>query len=300
MKNYEIKIEPTSNPSIVKFEANHFLTDHSSFEFENIDAAKKSPLAQQLFYLPFVKRIFIAQNFVAIDKYDIVTWADVQEEVALQIKEYLNSGQEVVQESTVSNKKLPVTIYAESTPNPSVQKFVANKKLVLQTYEIKNIDEAKTAPLAQALFQFPFVKEIFFDENYISITKHDMVEWNDISAEIREFLRTYLEQGKPVLDDHSAPSMHTKTDTVIDVGSLDSISQEIIAILEEHVKPAVASDGGNIAFSSYDQNTKAVHVVLQGACSGCPSSTVTLKNGIETMLKEMLPGKIERVTAVNG
>lgn len=300
-KNFKIKIEATSNPSIVKFEANYFLTQHTSYEFENIDQAKNAPIAQQLFYLPFVKRVFIAQNFVAIDKYDIVEWADVQEEVAEQIEKYLNSGQPIIQENTETSKKIAVTVYAESTPNPAVLKFVANKKLVTSGHEFKNIDEAKEAPLAQKLFHFPFVKEVYIDENYISISKYDMADWNDITQEIREFLRSYLEQGKEIL---SANATVTKSEVEkqadIDFEKLDDVSKDIINIIEEYIKPAVASDGGNILFDSYDPQSRAVKVVLQGACSGCPSSTFTLKNGIENMLKEMLKDKVESVEAING
>ncbi len=297
---FEIKIETTSNPGIVKFEANYFLTQHTSYEFDNIDQAKESPLAQQLFYLPFVKRIFIAQNFIAIDKYDIVEWADVQDEVAEQIKNYLNSGQPVITETT-TQKKLAITIYAESTPNPGVLKFVANKKLVTAGHEFKNIDDAKEAPLAQELFHFPFVKEVYISENYISISKYDMAEWNDITQEIREFLRDYLEKGKPVLSDNATAVKSNITEqTDIDFEKLDDTSKDIVNIIEEYIKPAVASDGGNILFDSYDPESKAVKVILQGACSGCPSSTFTLKNGIESMLKEMLKDKVETVEAING
>ncbi|AXT61168.1 NifU family protein [Aquimarina sp. AD10] len=299
-KNFEIKIEATSNPSIVKFEANYFLTQHTSYEFENIDQAKSSPLAQQLFYLPFVRRVFIAQNFVAIDKYDIVEWSDVQDEVAAQIKTYLDSGQEVITE-TETVKKTAITIYAESTPNPAVLKFVANKKLVTAGHEFKSIDDAKEAPIVQELFHFPFIKEVYIDENYISINKYDMADWNDITIEIREFLRNYLEQGKEVL---SANATTSKTETEqqadVDFEKLDDVSKDIVNIIEEYIKPAVASDGGNILFDSYDPESKGVKVVLQGACSGCPSSTFTLKNGIENMLKEMLKGKVEYVEAING
>ena len=300
MNSTEIKVVPTANDAIVKFEADYFLTQHSSHEFDNIDQANNSPLAQQLFHLPFVKRIFIAQNFVAIDKYDIVTWADVQQEVADQIKTYLNDGGIVISETT-SPKKVPVTIYAESTPNPNVLKFVANKKLVLNAFEFKNIDEAKEAPLAQELFHFPFVKELFMDENYISISKYDMAEWNDITPEIREFIRNYLEQGKPIVTDNATASQQqTTAQEAVAFENLDDTSKEIVNILEEYVKPAVAGDGGNIMFESYDPASKTVKVILQGACSGCPSSTITLKNGIETMLKEMLQGKVTTVEAVNG
>ncbi|MEW7293105.1 NifU family protein [Aquimarina sp. 2304DJ70-9] len=299
-KNFEIKIEATSNPGIIKFEANYFLTQHTSYEFENIDQAKNSPLAQQLFYLPFVKRVFIAQNFVAIDKYDIVEWSDVQEEVAEQIKNYLNSGQTVITEAE-TNKKVPITIYAESTPNPAALKFVANKKLVTTGHEFKNIDEAKEAPLAQELFHFPFVKEVYIAENYISIIKYDMADWNDITIEIREFLRNYLEQGKEVLSANAAISKkEVEKQADVDFEKLDDVSKDIINIIEEYIKPAVASDGGNILFDSYDPESKGVKVILQGACSGCPSSTFTLKNGIENMLKEMLKDKVEYVEALNG
>ncbi len=299
-KNFEIKIEPTSNPGITKFEANYFLTQHTSYEFENIDQAKNSPLAQQLFYLPFVKRVFIAQNFVAIDKYDIVEWKDVQEEVAEQIKNYLNSGQPIIIESE-TGKKVPITIYAESTPNPAVLKFVANKKLVTTGHEFKNIDDSKEAPLVQELFHFPFVKEVYIDENYISISKYDMADWNDITLEIREFLRGYLEQGKEVLSANATVVKdEVEKQANDDFEKLDDVSKDIVNIIEEYIKPAVASDGGNILFDSYDPESKTVKVILQGACSGCPSSTFTLKNGIENMLKEMLKDKVATVEAING
>ncbi len=302
MSDFTISIQPTTKPTIVKFEANKFLTQHESFEFHNIEEAGRSPLAQQLFHLPFVKTVYIAQNFVALEKYNIVHWKDVQQEIADQIQAFLNKGGVVVTPSEKENQKIPVTVYAESTPNPTVMKFVANKKLVLQSVEFKNIDEAKNAPLAKELFHFPFVKEVFLDDNYISISKYDIAEWEDITSEIREFIRSYLEQGKEVLSDDHVTSTQTATSEKSEIREvqLDDTSKEIVAILDEYIKPAVASDGGNIMFESYDANEKLVKVILQGACSGCPSSTFTLKNGIENMLKEMLQGRVERVEAING
>lgn len=302
MQNITIKIQPTAKPTIVKFEANKFLTKHESFEFHNIEEAQRSPLAQQLFHLPFVKTVYIAQNFVALEKYNIVHWKDVQQEIADQITSFINNGGVVVTPSNGELKKVPATVYAESTPNPTVMKFVSNKKLVLQTVEFKNIDDAKNAPLAKALFHFPFVKEVFIDENYLSIMKYDIAEWEDITAELREFIREYLEQGKDVLIEDTAqptPGSNEEKAPVREL-KLDDTSKEIVAILDEYIKPAVASDGGNILFESYDENEKLVRVILQGACSGCPSSTFTLKNGIETMLKEMMQGRVERVEAING
>lgn len=302
MSTYSINIQPTSNAAIVKFETNQFLTKHESFEFGNIEEASKSPLAQQLFHLPFVKTVFIAQNFIAIEKYNIVEWADVQEEVANQLLEYMNNGGEILkQDGETAAKKVPVTVYAESTPNPAAMKFVANKKLVISGVEFKNIDAAKDAPLAKQLFHFPFVKEVFIDENYISIHKYDIAEWNDITLELREFIRNYLQEGHEVLlKEHPKKTEEKAATETAPARELDDISQEVVNILDEYIKPAVASDGGNIVFDSYNPDTKTVKVILQGACSGCPSSTATLKNGIETMMRDMLHGQVEYVEAVNG
>lgn len=300
MSKYSISIKETNNPTIIKFEANSFLTEHESYEFNNIDEAKSSPLAQQLFYLPFVKKVYISSNFIAIERYNIVEWKDVKNEVATQIENYLNANGIVIEKGAAS-RKVPVTVYAESTPNPSVMKFVANKKLVTTMYEFTSIDEAKFSPLATELFHLPFVKSVFVDENFISITKYEIADWNDITLELREFIRNYIENGKEIVT-KGADTTLKKTPEQLDKNfdALDDISKEIVNILEEYVKPAVASDGGNIQFKSYNPESKNVQVILQGACSGCPSSTFTLKNGIENMLKEMLKDKINNVEAING
>lgn len=308
MEKITLKIEPTNNPTIIKFEANKFLTEQRSYEYKNIDEADNSPLAQQLFYLPFVKTVFISGNFIGIERYNIVEWEDVQEEVAAQIDTYLNQGQPaVIEAANSSTKKLPITVYAESTPNPSVMKFVANKILVPQVFEFKNIDEATESPLAKALFNFPFVKEVFMDENYLSVTKFDVADWNDITMEIREFITNHIAGGGEIVTGKAKGAAAPVTGQVKQPGvsaqpieELDDTSQQIVNILEEYVKPAVASDGGNIMFESYDEESKTVKVILQGACSGCPSSTFTLKNGIETMLKNMLQDKVNEVVAING
>ncbi|WP_034919310.1 NifU family protein [Gillisia sp. CAL575] len=309
MNKYTINIEPTSNPAIVKFETNQFLTRHESFEFGNIEEAQKSPLAQQLFHLPFVKTVFIAQNFIAIEKYNIIEWADVQEEVSEQLLDFLNNDGVILKtedNTTSTSKKVPVTVYAETTPNPSVMRFVANKKLVIAPTEFKNIDATANAPIARELFNFPFVKEIFIDENYISINKYDIANWDEIAMELREFITKYIQDGKDIVLKETlktpaeADQGSEQTNPSVSTENLDPVSKQVIDILEEYIKPAVASDGGNIMFDSYNEETKTVKVVLQGACSGCPSSTATLKNGIETMMRDMLAGKVEYVEAVNG
>ena len=306
MSRFNIEISKTSNPNIVKFTANSFLTRASSYEFKNIDEAKPSPLAQQLFYLPFVKTVYISQNFIAIEKYNIVAWEDVQQEVADSILEYLNAGKPAILEQNAT-KKVPVSIYAESTPNPSVMKFVANKPLATGTFKFKNLDDAVHSPLAKALFSFPFVKEIFISANYVSVMKYNVAEWQEISMELREFIRKFIEDGKPVLNDEILNATNVTENGILEKKSspktekeYSALEKEIISILEEYVKPAVASDGGHILFDSFQEDTKTVKVILQGACSGCPSSTITLKNGIETMLKEMLHGQVNQVVAING
>jgi Fe-S cluster biogenesis protein NfuA len=144
----------------------------------------------------------------------------------------------------------------------------------------------------------------------VSVTKYNVVEWMEVSNELRSFIRTFIEEGNAVFNDaflQSEKEIVTANDqNKIDVSqekkdkAYTSIEQEIVDILDEYIRPAVASDGGHIAFDSYQKDTKTVHVILQGACSGCPSATVTLKNGIQTMLKEMMPGRVETVAAVNG
>ncbi|MEX0313010.1 MAG: NifU family protein [Allomuricauda sp.] len=298
MKEYNITVVPTNNPKIIKFEANQFLAK-GNYELKNIDEAKNSPLAQQLFYLPFIKTVYISGNFIALERFDIVEWEDVKDEVAQQLVEYLNHGQPVILEEEVQ-KKQPITVYAEVTPNPGVMKFVSNKKIVPATYEFKNIDEAKDSPLAQELFHFPFVKEVFLDENYVSVTKFDITEWDTVTMEVREFIRDFLANGKEVISAESIQKSKESASQNQAQTAYDDTSKQIIDILDEYVKPAVASDGGNILFQSYEADSKTVNVILQGACSGCPSSTFTLKNGIETMLKNMLGDKVNEVVAING
>ncbi len=300
MKEYSITVKQTNNPAVLKFETNHFITKNNNYEFQNIDEAKNSPLAQQLFYLPFIKTVYISGNFIGLERFDIVEWADVKDEVAQQLVDYLNSGEAVVIEET-QGKKVPVTVYAEVTPNPAVMKFVSNIRIVPTPFEFKNIDEAKDSKLASQLFQLPFVKEVFFDENYVSVSKFDVAEWDDITMQLREFVREFLANGNEVVSENSISLKSTEsTNAPLNNDSLDDTSKQIIDILEEYVKPAVASDGGNILFQSYEAESKTVNVILQGACSGCPSSTYTLKNGIETMLKNMMGDKVNEVVALNG
>ena len=287
---FQFTIAATNNPTRIRFVSNQPLGE-DEVDFDNVDDAGGFPLIQQLFYLPFVKHVRLTENWIEVERFDILEWPDVQDEVATQLADYLNQGGKVKMQA---NQKEVITVYAESTPNPATIKFVCSKRIVGEIYEAKNIGEAKNSPLVTELFHKAYIKEVFMDENFISITKYDIAEWDDIVHELREYLRDYIASNKVIVNE--VAKQKDKSQQTVHEGT----AKEIIQIIDQHIKPAVASDGGNIVFDSYDEESKAVQVILQGACSGCPSSTFTLKNGIEQLLRDMLPGKVEAVTAING
>ena len=260
--------------------------------FSDDSSAEQFPIVKQLFFLPFIKSVILDKHLILIEKLDFLEWKDVQEEVVEQIENFLNGGGLIFQ---IIN---PITIYAENTPNPSVIKFVANKKLVNVAHEFKDSKSASYCNIAKALFNHDFISEIYIDFNFISITISKEYSWENHIMEIREYILSFVRDGNEIID----PKFDIddiKVDKV-DFDKLDDISKEIAKLIDDQIKPAVASDGGNILFQSYDSDSLEVKVILQGACSGCPSSTYTLKNGIETMLKDYLPGKISNVVAING
>lgn len=260
--------------------------------FTDDSAAEQFPLVKQLFFLPFIKSITLDKHLILIEKLDFLEWKDVQDEVVEQIENFLNNG------GLIFNISNPITIYAENTPNPSVIKFVANKRLVNVAHEFKDIGNAKYCKIAATLFNHDFISEIYIDFNFISITIKNQYSWENHTMEIREFILSYIRDGNEIIDPKFDLENNIKES--IEFDKMDEISKEIAKLIDDQIKPAVASDGGNILFQSYDSDTLEVKVILQGACSGCPSSTFTLKNGIESMLKDYLPGKISNVVAING
>ena len=293
MNKYIIKFKETSRESELEFYSNIFLSE-KRIEFNKIEETSEFPLIQQIFYLPFIKKVILNKHSIYIEKLNILEWSDVQEEICSQIEEFLNNGG-IVSKNEIK-KVSPVSVYAESTPNPNAMKFVVNKKIVDDIFEFKSIEETLESPLAKSLFSFPLVKEVFLDFNFVSIIKKVEFNWEENVMEIREFIRSFIQDGNTIVFEENIKKVKTKKNNI----KIDNVSKEIIKIIDENIKPAVASDGGNILFESYDSETKKVNVILQGACSGCPSSTITLKSGIETMLKDMLPGMISEVNAING
>jgi len=186
-----------------------------------------------------------------------------------------------------------VNIYLEANPNPNSLKFVANSMLVEggQSFDFPDKGSAKEAPLASELFDYSHVKRVFYMSNFITVTKSDEVEWIEVQDELKGHIKNYLESGKPIL------SGETMDNTQESFGEEPEVIQKIKSILEEYIKPAVEMDGGAIGFDSFEEGV--VTVTLQGSCSGCPSSTLTLKAGIENLLKRMLPNDVQSVEAVD-
>lgn len=196
--------------------------------------------------------------------------------------------------------KVPVTVYAEMTPNPSTMKFVTNKHLLGtgDSAEFQSMNEAKGfSPLAEELFNLPFVNGVFIASNFITITKTDNLSWDFITMQLREFIRDWIGDGKEVLI--QMPSKDTRQETeekpkkVFEVSEYD---EAISDLLDQYVRPAVENDGGAIDYLGFDNGT--VSVLLKGSCAGCPSSTATLKGGIENLLKQHLP-EVKEVVAEN-
>jgi len=199
--------------------------------------------------------------------------------------------------------KKPVIIYAESTPNPSSMKFVANRLLLENgaTAQYLSKAEAKGSPLTIKLFEFPFVKAVFMAANFITVNKTDAVQWEEITLELRDFIRIYISDGNTIITE--LPKTEVAVDNTFTEkkevftehkAPENEIEVKIIEILEQYIRPAVEGDGGNITFKNYAEGI--VTVQLRGACSGCPSSTITLKAGIEALLKKMIPDVKEVVS----
>ena len=182
-------------------------------------------------------------------------------------------------------------LYTEQTPNPETLKFVMNRIIYKGIADFKNAEQAYNwSPFASALFDFPFVKGVYLCNNFVTITKESEMEWNDIMLELKEYIKSYVADSKPIILEgyQEYLDQHEKDNPVMQYNEADAeLVKRIKDLIETYVKPAVEMDGGNIEFKAYDQGI--VYVIMQGSCSGCPSSTVTLKAGIEGMLKRMIP-----------
>ncbi len=197
--------------------------------------------------------------------------------------------------------KSPVMLYTEQTPNPESLKFVTNKMLYKGTAEFVDEELAKKwSPMASEMYEFPYVKGVYVCNNFVTVTKEFNYAWDDIMLTLKDWIKKYVEAEKPVVNEGFAEEMEkimAEKEAKMYTGDMGEIVKKIKELIDTYVRPAVEMDGGNIEFKSFDKGV--VTVELQGSCSGCPSSTVTLKSGIEGMLKRMVP-EVKEVVAHNG
>lgn len=290
----EIIIEPTQNPKVMKFIADYNLIP-GSLELDRDSDISEIPLAQELFNYPFVERIFITANFVAVAKQDSVEWEHVAESLKNIIEDELLANPRIY----LQKRKEMYQIYSEMTPNPAVMKFISSKLLMDGFIEVKSREEADDVPLAKELFEaFDYVKEVYVSDNFVAVTRDDQFQWHEVMNPVRSFIAEFLQAGKTISNEE--PHQHENPVLKIINREYTNDEQKISDILNEYVAPAVENDGGKISLIEYDQENKTAKMLLQGACSGCPSSTATLKNGIQSILKQFVPELVENVEAVNG
>lgn len=190
---------------------------------------------------------------------------------------------------------IPVIIYTESTPNPNTLKFVINRPLYPNDFaEFESIEETDKAPLAKALFSIEQITSVYISNNFVSVAKDDFIDWYELMPKIKSFLKNYIENGLPIIAEDFVKPEKTATNTIFKNDS--DIEIKIKTALDKYVKPAVEMDGGNITFVSFIDGKLTVQ--LQGSCNGCPSSTVTLKQGIENIMKKFIP-EVQEVVAEN-
>lgn len=290
----KIIIEPTENPKVMKFVADYNLIP-GSVELDRDSDITEIPLAQELFNYPFIERIFITANFIAVAKQDTVEWEHVVESLKNIIEDELLANPRIY----LQKKKEMYQIYSEMTPNPAVMKFVSTQLLLEGFVEAKTIEEAEDIPLAKAIFEeFDFTNGVFISDNFVAVTKKVVVEWHEVMVPVRAFIAEYLQNGGKICN--IEPQKHENPVENLINREYTETEQKISDILNEYVAPAVEGDGGKISLMEYDAETKTAKMLLQGACSGCPSSTATLKGGIENLLKQFVPELVENVEAVNG
>lgn len=291
-----VYIDKTPNPNIFKFVCDRPITD-GAHEFTIHNQPVNSPVAKDLLQFPFITKVYITANFVAVEKNDTIEWEMAVNVIKEIVNKHLDAGTLLIEEVKPKEKSAE-SLYIEMTPNPDVMKFTANRTLYNGIAEARNKDEAQEIPLALALFEFDFVKEVFITDHYVSITKSSESDWNDIAVKIRDYIIDYLNSEKEIISSNYKNNANTADSN--ENREFSELENQIKEILAEYVIPAVAGDGGNIELIEFEENTKTARMLLQGACSGCPSSTLTLKQGIETLLKDMLPGQVEYVEAING
>ncbi len=290
---HHIYIETTANPRIIKFVSDYSLIS-GSLELDRSSDITEIPLAQQLFQYPFVEKIYITANFIAVSKMDDVDWELISEILREVIEAELKVNPKIYKKKKVEN----FPIFTEMTPNPNVMKFISQKELLNGFIEVNSNEDSIDIPLAHALFKkFNIVRKVFISDHFVAVTKDESVEWHEVMIAIKDYIEDFILTGKKLCNIN--PQQHEKPVEEIIQRDYTEDEQKIADILAEYVAPAIDRDGGKISLMEYVPETKTAKMLLQGSCSGCPSSIITLKNGIENILKQFVPELVENVEAIN-
>lgn len=292
----------TDENTVVKFIANKIISSGGAKTFHSKEEASSSLLIQQLFHHGFVERVLVVANLIVVQQDGTVDWEVQKPKFLNEIQRYFQTHDSLWLDMPSDGSQLPGEVYIEQTPNPEVMKFACNYLLFSGLLEFTDQSQACHSPIALALFEQVGVSQLFISENYISITKEEDFAWEEIQYTLRDTLAGLLKNGVKVLD---TPLLTTERRQLAppalpmqgSTQKLQGIEKEISDLLEEHITPAVSMDGGHISLESYEPKSGKVTVRLHGACSGCPSSTVTLKDGIEKLLKRVMPHKVSEVLA---
>lgn len=280
----EITFEKTENPRVGKFVVNKTLLS-GALEISRDSDFSEIPLAVELFNYDFIEKIFITANFIAIAKDSSYEWDEIGESLKLIIEDYLIDYPDIIEK-----KKESKLFVFQETPNPDVVKFICSNQILNGSLEIKK-NEMTSHPISKALSEnFNFIEEIFVNNNQISIIKNNNTEWESKIEKINDFLINYIQEGGKLFSENKSETKEKR--------EFSETELAIISVLDEYVKPAIEADGGMISLVEFDEETKTAKMLLQGACSGCPSSQITLKSGIQNVLNHMLPGTVDHVESI--
>ena len=294
-----IYTEITPNPSSLKFLTGRTLLHKGSVDFPDLASTDEAPIARKLFDFRFVDSISIDTSSITITKDPDFQWEEIIPLVKNFLKAYFAQDlplftSKFLEENRAQEENKPeLTVYTEITPNPSSLKFVLNRELSRNTsHDFPDVASAKESPIALKLFEFDFVEGVFIGENFITISKRQGIDWDHIIPTVKDFIKSYFVQNLPLFSGKLAEENQTQEEI-----EDSAIVSEIKKLLASHVRPAVAADGGDIIYESFDEDDGILRLRLQGSCSGCPSSTITLKAGIEGLMTRMVPA-VKSVEAV--
>ncbi len=272
-----IQTETTPNPATLKFLPGQPVLKIGTADFPSAEAAGNSPLARRLFGVDGVDAVFLGNDFVTVTKRDDIAWEHVKPAILGAIMEHYQSGQPVMDESVLH-------VRTEATPNPATLKFLPGKEVLPSgSADFPGPEAAQSSPLAQRIFAVEGVAGVFFGPDFITVTKTDAFDWDVLTEPVIAAINAHHAAGEPIIADGAAGAVgHADHD-----GPDAEIVGQIKTLLDTRVRPAVAQDGGDITFHGFERGVVYLH--MQGACAGCPSSTLTLKAGIENLLRHYIP-----------